>query len=100
MADHAGVPRLIVRARTFADYLELAVTEIREYGATSTQICRRLLAMLTELAERCGPENAAVVAAELAKLERTIAAHAPDPVDHAVAHTPDRQGIGSPRTAG
>jgi uncharacterized membrane protein len=99
IADHADVPRLILRARTFEDYLQLAVTEIREYGATSTQICRRLLAMLTELAERCGPENAAVVAAELANLERTIAGHAQDPVDLAVAHTPDRQGLGAPRDA-
>jgi uncharacterized membrane protein len=97
VADGADVPRLILPARTFADYLQLAVTEIREYGAISTQICRRLLAMLTDLAEQCGPEKAPVVAAELAKLERSIAAHAPDPEDRAVAHTQDRQGIGAPR---
>ena len=96
VADHAGVPRLILRARTFADYLQLAVTEIREYGATSTQICRRLLAMLTELAERCGPENAPVVAAELASLDRTVATHFADPADRSYAQRPDRQGIGGP----
>jgi hypothetical protein len=66
VADPADVPRLIVPARTFADYLQLAVTEIREYGATSTQICLRQLAMLTE---HCGLENAPVVAAELTRPE-------------------------------
>jgi uncharacterized membrane protein len=97
IGDRGGRPRLVVPVRTFADYLQLAVTEIREYGATSTQICRRLLAMLTELAERCGPENAPMVAAELAKLERTIIGHTADPEGRAFAHVPDRQGIGAPR---
>jgi hypothetical protein len=41
--------RLVIPGRSWEDYLQLAVTEIREYGATSTQVCRRLRALLEAL---------------------------------------------------
>jgi hypothetical protein len=41
--------RLVIPGRSWKDYLQLAVTEIREYGATSTQVCRRLRALLEAL---------------------------------------------------
>ena len=41
--------RLVIPGRSWEDYLQLAVTEIREYGATSTQVCRRLPALLEAL---------------------------------------------------
>ena len=42
---------LVVPVRRWADYLTLSVTEIRQYGARSIQVVRRLRAMLEELAE-------------------------------------------------
>jgi uncharacterized membrane protein len=95
-ADGTGQVRLTARARTFTDYLQLAVTEIRQYGANSPQICRRLRAMLTELAEHCAPECRPAVLAELAQLDRIVDANFTDPVELAFARTPDKQGIGSP----
>ena len=43
--------------RTWADYLTLAVTEIREYGSSSIQVTRRLRAILEDLQESVHPEH-------------------------------------------
>ena len=96
MHDDTGRPRVILPLRTFEDYLQLAVTEIRQYGGASTQICRRLTVMLEDLSARCTPQSAAVVAVEKAKLDRTIATHFVDAADHALARGHDRQGLGAP----
>jgi uncharacterized membrane protein len=97
VTDQRGTVRLVVPVRTFEDYLRLAVTEIREYGGTSTQVCRRLRSMLEGMLEIVDPACRDAVAAELAGLDRTIATHFPDAEDRAFAQHPDRQGIGGPR---
>jgi len=76
--------------------LVLAVTEIRDYGPTSIQVCRRLRAMLEDLAPHCTPADRVVVAEELSKLDRAVVEHFSSE-DLAHARTPDRQGIGAPR---
>ena len=43
------------RPGTWEDYLELGVSEIRQYGATSPQVCRRLRALLVDLEATCLP---------------------------------------------
>ena len=60
--------------RTWEDYLTLAVTEIREYGASSIQVMRRLRAMLEDLRESVRPEHRPAVDAEIARLDATVAA--------------------------
>jgi uncharacterized membrane protein len=55
--DSGGTPRLLMPGRTWDDYLTLAVTEIREYGATSIQVTRRLRAMLEDLQQICPPRE-------------------------------------------
>ena len=45
--------RVVMPAQRWEDFLALGVTEIREYGATSIQVMRRLRAMLLALASRC-----------------------------------------------
>jgi uncharacterized membrane protein len=95
--DSQGIVRLVVPLRTFEDYLRLAVTEIREYGGTSVQVCRRLRSMLTRLAGIVGPDCRPAVEAELASLDRTLTAHFPDAQDRALAQQADRQGIGGPQ---
>jgi uncharacterized membrane protein len=98
VADTSGRDRLVFGVRTFSDVLQLAITEIREYGSRSIQVCRRLTAVLADLAERCPPEHRSAVQAEQAKLTRAIAEHFGDGPDRVAAETPDRQGIGAALT--
>ena len=56
---------VVMPVRTWPDFLALGVTEIREYGATSIQVTRRLRAMLDELGELVLPENRAAVEDEV-----------------------------------
>ncbi len=52
---------VIMPVRTWPDFLALGITEIREYGATSIQVVRRLRALLEELGELVLPDNRAAV---------------------------------------
>ena len=65
---------VIMPVRTWPDFLALGVTEIRDYGATSIQVTRRLRALLEELGELVLPENRAAVAEELRRLDATVRA--------------------------
>jgi uncharacterized membrane protein len=88
---------VVVPVRTFEDYLRLAVTEIREYGGSSTQVCRRLRSMLEAMIDITGPAGRPAVEAELRNLDRTIETNFPDADDRAFARHPDRQGLGGPQ---
>jgi uncharacterized membrane protein len=94
--DTEGTPRLLMPGRTWADYLTLAVTEIREYGSSSIQVVRRLRALLEDLQESVRPEHRPAVDAEIAKLDATIATSFAGSVDQDQARARDRQGIGGP----
>jgi len=94
--DREGTPRLLMPGRTWADYLTLAVTEIREYGSSSIQVTRRLRAMLEDLQESVHPEHRPAVDAEIAKLDATITTGFAGSVDQDQARARDRQGIGGP----
>ena len=92
--DQQGTPRLVMPGRTWEDYLTLAVTEIREYGASSIQVMRRLRAMLEDLRESVRPGYRPAVEAELTRLDATVAAGFAGSVDLDRASARDRQGIG------
>jgi uncharacterized membrane protein len=96
MRDDAGAIRIVGHGRQWEDYLALAVTEIREYGAGAIQVTRRLRAMLVELHETVLPEHRKVIEAELERLAVTVELRFGDSVDFDCAGTPDRQGIGGP----
>jgi len=87
---------VVIPTRSWDDYLVLGVTEIREYGATSIQIVRRLRAMLDELLGSVHEQNRAAVEDQLARLDATVAQHWRDSPDLDLAGTADRQGIGGP----
>jgi uncharacterized membrane protein len=87
---------VVVRTRRFEDVMELAFTEIRQYGGSSVQVTRRLRALLEDLAEQVLPERRQAVEDELARLDATVAAHWSGSVDVGVASTADGQGIGGP----
>ena len=77
-------------------YGKLGLTEIREFGATSVQIMRRLRALLEELLETVRPEHRAALEEELRRLDATVAAAWRDSVDLDRATGADSQGIGGP----
>jgi uncharacterized membrane protein len=89
---------VVIPTRSWADYLMLGVTEIREYGAPNIQIVRRLRAMLDELRESVHAGNRAAVDDQLARLDATVAEHWEGSPDLDLARTSDRQGIGGPGT--
>jgi uncharacterized membrane protein len=96
LRDPDGRLRLVVPLRHFEQYLDLGVTEIRQYGAHSVQVTRRLRALLEELRSGVLPERRAAVDAELCRLEASVAASFADSDDRSLAGESDRQGIGGP----
>jgi uncharacterized membrane protein len=97
--DASGEVRLVYRTPDWEDFVSLAVTEIRLYGATSPQVPRRLGAMLEDLAVALPPPRGEVARRELALLRRTAETSYADPEDRAMAQVGDLQGFGS-RTHG
>ena len=96
--DADGQVRLVVRTRDWSEYLDIGVTEIRQYGAASPQICRRLRAMLEDLQARVPPARRAVVQSQLDALDRATDAAFADPSERALARMSDRQGLGATRS--
>jgi uncharacterized membrane protein len=92
--DEQGTPRVWYKAPTWEDYLDLALTEIRYYGAGAVQIERRLAALLSHVREQV-PEERREAVARLAAEQRTILREAISDVElRAKAERLDRQGIG------
>jgi uncharacterized membrane protein len=87
---------VIMPVRTWPDFLALGITEIREYGATSIQVTRRLRALLDELSELVLPENRAAVDEEVQRLEATVTVSYAEGADRDRAIAADHQGIGGP----
>jgi uncharacterized membrane protein len=91
-----GVARtgLLIFVRRWEDYLSLGVTEIREYGASSIQVMRRMRAMLEELREGVRAENRPAVEDEIARLDATVALTFGGAADRDRAVAADTQGMG------
>jgi uncharacterized membrane protein len=87
---------VIMPVRSWADFLALAMTEIREYGAASIQVMRRLRAVLNELRELVAPEHREAVDEEIRRLQATVMAEFGGGMDLDRAMSPDHQGIGGP----
>ena len=86
--------QVLVPVQRWDEFLSLGVTEIREYGASSVQVMRRLRAVLEELRDSVIPERRTAVDAELARLEATVARQFVGTVDLDLASGADPQGIG------
>jgi uncharacterized membrane protein len=98
LRDDAGRLRVVVPSQRFEDFLTLAVTEIREYGAGSIQVMRRLRALLDGLHDEVLEDYRPAVSEELRRLDATVQASFGGSVDLDRARTADRQGIGGPHT--
>ncbi len=92
--DEQGVLRLAFRTPDWEDFVALGLTEIRQFGAGSTQVCRRLRAMLEHLSEVLSPERRPTLQEQLELLDLSIERSFPDPKDRAQAALPDLQGLG------
>ena len=93
--DRAGTPRLIVPVPRWHDFLVLACSEIRQYGASSLPVARRMRAMLDDLATVAPVDRRAEVQRQLALLDRAIDAAYPDRETRALARSDDYQGVGA-----
>ncbi|MCT4357046.1 DUF2254 domain-containing protein [Streptomyces sp. Je 1-79] len=94
LADRQERARLVLPGRDWESFLQLAVCEIRDYGASSVQVCRRLRAMLDGLLDTLPSSQHAAVRAEISLLEESIEREFTDPARRAIARQPDHQGIG------
>ena len=92
---HPDTPASVVLLTPrWEDFVTLAFTEIREYGATSLQVMRRLRALLEELDQAVRPEHRAAVEEEARRLRATTVGGWQDSVDLDRASVADPQGIG------
>ncbi|MFI9743546.1 DUF2254 domain-containing protein [Streptomyces sp. NPDC052494] len=94
LADRGGDARLVLPGRDWDNYLELAVCEIRDYGGSSVQICRRLRAMLDGLLDALPPPQHPAVRTQLLLLQEAVEREFTDPARRSLAEQADHQGIG------
>jgi uncharacterized membrane protein len=96
--DADGVLRLAFPMPTWEDYLTLAFDEIRQYGAGSVQVMRRLRSALVGLADSVVADaRVEAVRRYLEHLDATIARSSLDADDQEMARDEDRQGLGLSR---
>jgi uncharacterized membrane protein len=96
--DETGTLRVIFPTPTWEDYLTLAFDEIRQYGATSIQVVRRLRSALFDLAEAVPvPERRLALQRYIEHLNLTVEHHISDAQDQQMAMHEDRQGLGLSR---
>jgi uncharacterized membrane protein len=96
--DASGVLRLVFPMPTWEDYLILAFDEIRQYGAGSVQVMRRLRSALVGLAESAVADaRVEAVRRYLTHLDAAIGRSNLDAEDQEMAREEDRQGLGLSR---
>ena len=92
--DQAGELRVIFRTPNWEDFVHLAFTEIRFYGAENMQIARRLRAMIVNLTDTLPAQRHSALCKELELLDRAIERLYVLPDDLKLARIPDSQGLG------
>ena len=93
--DADGTPRLIVPVPRWEDYVLIACTEIRQYGAGSLPVARRMRAMLDDLDTVAPANRRPVLRHQLDLLDAAVDRHFTDPDSRALARGDDYQGIGA-----
>lgn len=89
-----GDERIHIRTPTWTDLVDLALSEIGEYGARSIQVARRMRALIATVEAGVRPERRAPLIAHRDKLDASVAASFAQPALRAVATIPDRMGLG------
>ena len=93
--DESGQLRLFFRTPDWEDFVGMAVSETRLYGAGSLQVARRLRSMLQDLIETLPEHRHPPLLEQLDLLRRSVERTFADPEDWACAGEGDRQGQGS-----
>jgi uncharacterized membrane protein len=93
--DTRGELRLIYWTPDWEDFVQLAVTEIRQFGGESIQVVRRLRAMLENLIDTLPADRTVLLQRELSLLRRSTKRLFLEPEDQALADISDAQGMGS-----
>ena len=94
IADESGKLRVIFRTPNWEDFVNLACTELRRYGADSIQVVRRLRAMIENLIRTLPEDRHAALQAQLALLDHAIEGIYSLPEELALARVTDSQGLG------
>ena len=100
ITDSIGALRLVYPTPTWTELLDLAVTEVRVYGADSPQVAGRLRALLFDLADIVPDVCRDAVDAQLTRLDVAVGTAYADPVERAHAQQADRLGIGGAAPVG
>jgi uncharacterized membrane protein len=93
--DGTGQVRVIFRTPNWEDFVHLAFSEIRYYGAENIQIARRLRAMIENLMKTLPEFRHTALREQLDLLDRTIEKIYVIPEDLALARVADSQGLGA-----
>jgi len=93
--DAAGTVRLTVPTMHWDGYVRVAFDEIRQAGAGSPQISRRLTAVFRDLLEVAEPDRRPVLERQLALLHEAAGVAAQSGADREAALVPDPSGLGS-----
>lgn len=94
LLDPSSEVRVVLRTPNWEDFVELAFTEIRFYGAANIQIPRRVRAMILNLANTLPAERHPTLRQQLDLLDRMLEKFYVLPEDLALARVPDTQGLG------
>jgi uncharacterized membrane protein len=94
IVDRSGRVRVILRTPNWEDFVHISFREIRQYGASSIQIARRVRAAIENLIQTLPEYRHEALRVELTLLDRAIASKHPFPEDVALARIPDSQGLG------
>jgi uncharacterized membrane protein len=94
ICDEAGNLRFVFRMPNWEDFVHLTCTEIRQCGAGSVQIMRRMRSMLENLVQTLPLHRHAELRKQMELLDRTIEGNYPLPEDLELARIPDSQGLG------
>jgi len=98
VSDEQGAIRLVFPTPTWEDYLTLAFDEIRQYGADSVQVMRRLRSAVLGLADSVTDgERKELVQRYLQHLNLAVEHSDLDAEDRLMALQEDRQGLGLSR---
>jgi uncharacterized membrane protein len=99
IADLAGVPRVFAPLPSWEDYLSLAFDEIRQFGASSVQVMRKLAAALHHVEDMCSDEAKRQVVEHYQKRLANAVRHSELLVgqDRSAALQADPQGLGFAR---
>jgi uncharacterized membrane protein len=95
--NRAGSVCLVFRVPTWDDFLDLAFSEIRSYGAESKQVMRRMKALLSDLIAALPEERRPSLKRQQRRLDTIIARSFPDIEDQLEASEEDREGFGATR---